>query len=229
MSFQGDEAWNEELSDVMAKRHLGSALNTRYGTWHYKNENIAGDESDLGKRTLEDILDEIENHGNVMEKRRIGSALNARYGTWRYRQPDVDSYEAIQNSKRFLGPALDVRYRHFGSPFYRLAGSWPSKRPFPKASRPLWSGRMRRSADEDASTNVEEETKKAEGKVKLHHKGASRRKQNRRRQNKRHLGAALGQGFAWRPLTKYRPSAYLKPNEAVRDQKAEARMVKLMG
>jgi hypothetical protein len=229
------QSWTDEEGDddIIAKRHLGSALNTRYGTWHYRPK----DDRDLfGKRqNLQDIFNNLE--PGIKEKRRIGAALNHRYGTSRYRLPGSEENE-ISESKRFLGPALDVRYRHFGSPFYRPAGSWDSmKRPFPKATRPLWSGRWKRSTDNAPLATNKDQDAPAENaaadkesvQMKLHHKGLRPKKLNRRGKEKRHLGAALGQGFGSFHVTKYRPSFFLKQNDAMDDRKAEARMIKLMG
>ncbi|ELT98823.1 hypothetical protein CAPTEDRAFT_210866 [Capitella teleta] len=219
--------WSDDIEagdDVMSKRHLGSALNTRYGTWHYGPE---PHNNDILKRRnqMEAIMTAMEDGEINPEKRRLGSALNARYGTWSFRKTGNKGFkdssdDEINESKRFLGPALDVKYRHFGSPFYRPAGTWDSmKRPFPKVHRPTWSGRIRRAADED---HVEDAA--PDNTVKLHHKD-----KRTRQKEKRHLGAALGQGYGAFHMTKFRPSKYLRSSGRVDDRKAEARMVKLMG
>lgn len=272
-----DDTENEDdaffpTGNYVIKRHLGPALNTKYGTWHYRPsysskrmsalyENGLTDPRKRARNdrgSVQDALDWLQDGGNVDdnemktdEKRRLGSALNTRYGTWHYRRPGV-SFSPDRNSirdrssrevsKRFLGPALDVRYRHFGSPFYRIPGTWSSmKRPFPKLQRPLWSGRMKRATDdvdidssaendmEDSGENneVSEESDTAEIEHENLPAGTSGH-QNGRVKQKRHLGAALGQGYGSFHVNRYRPSMY-KMGKVYDDKKAEARMVKLMG
>ena len=94
-SFAQDACDEDDDTEEVDKRRIGSAMNTRYGTWQYGNS-----------------------------KRRLGSALNSRYGTWKYggqprskRSVDAPEEQNLYRTKRFLGPALDVRYR-YPRPYY---------------------------------------------------------------------------------------------------------------
>ncbi len=96
------------------KRHLGSARNSRYGTWRYKQGVI--DKRDV---TENDVMEDYE-------KRHLGPARNAYYNRIRYLQARRKSKaQAAQQREAAKYPDVSSGLkRHVGPAFYAKYGPW---------------------------------------------------------------------------------------------------------
>ena len=187
---------------IYDKRRIGSALNTKYQGWQYRDDH----QSQIAE-----------------EKRGMGRALNAGFGdvngrSKRFTDLSEDTYNFVMKNrvKRSLGPLLGKRLKrsadgdntenveHIDSE----KGDSPAEKRRIGAARNVW----RPKYDSSVLQNKEPGNSQAPGPsdlVKADNQLASKLSLSQNTVDKRHLGSLIRVGSPF-PMTKFSPSRYLR-------------------